>query len=481
MFVVERPRAKTFYLEVVFRAGAAHEAPSRSGISHLLEHLLFKSKNGELQRELLKLGGSSNAYTSLERTAYHVEAPASEYDRVIRVVKRIVADTCFDERTLCEEKRIVLQEKAFTYNLTEELFQLMFEDTPYGKSVIGSRETIDAITLTDLRRYHRQRYLNGGCYVAASCTSDAAKDVSESLVREFGDFDAPSPDPFLDQLENRNTLTIVFFDTLVHDGANEPSSSLSSTKKKLTRMDKPPEERTLSRCNLMFVSRIQKDMRDALADRFVAFIMFEAGIGSVLYDHVRKKHQLTYRITGGGNAYTGANVFSINLHSESDILYVNEVIQERLSEIRRDGLVKKESEFSTYKEAFKNSTKTALVSKQTSIPDMVLAEAMNCQRTSGCHVSTGKNKNKNKKKDGSAVARIVEDEFVRRVMDVIDTIDKKEVNALTSQMLGASRMVALFGNNTTRADGEFRETAKARMCPRAKADGLRLRSFVFDG
>jgi len=474
MFVVERPASGLFYLKVVFRAGAAHEAPAKAGISHLLEHLLFKSKGAELQRELLELGGKSNAYTDLEHTAYHVHAPAPEYARVIRVVKRLVAETCMDPDTVEREKRIVIQERAFTRNRTEELYQLMLEDTPYGKSVIGTRETIDAITPSDLRRYHRERYLKGGCHVAASCPSEDAEDVAKVLAREFGTaFHTPSRDPLLDHLKNRDTLTIAVFDT-ENENVDETKRKTRKNKEKkaVERMDKPAAQRDLSRCTLMWAVRVRRDLRDVLLDRFMAFVLFEVGPGSALYERMRAEKQLTYRITGGHNAYTGGNVLTLNLYSESDILYVNDVLQNRLSEIRRDGLFSDTSDLSRFKKAFKASLKTVFATQANTAADLLLTEVTGCQKTSGCAPVSER-----KKKE---VARVEEGEFLRRVTDLVDGIDMKEMKALTSRVLGASRLVAVFGNNTRRTDREFREALRDRMRPDAVSDGLRLRTFLFD-
>ncbi len=160
-----------------FRSGSAHEPPELAGISHLLEHMVFKGTERrsalELALEVEGLGGSLDAYTSHEHTSFMARVPDTELGTAVDVL----ADMSFEPRLTPEdlalEREVVLEEIARAEDTADDLvFELhgefLFGGHPYGSSILGRRETVASIEAEDLVRLHRAIYRPAALVVAAA-------------------------------------------------------------------------------------------------------------------------------------------------------------------------------------------------------------------------------------------------------------------------------------------------------------------------
>ncbi len=154
-------------LQAWIRVGSALESESEAGISHVLEHMLFKGTRrrgvGEIALEIEAAGGDINAWTEFNNTAYHVVIASRYFDTGLDVLADALQHSSFDAQELDRERQVVLEEMQQGEDSPHrvnfhQLFDLAFRKHPYGKPVIGRRDTVLGFTRKDLRDFHRRWY-----------------------------------------------------------------------------------------------------------------------------------------------------------------------------------------------------------------------------------------------------------------------------------------------------------------------------------
>ena len=194
------------------RAGARDENDRQSGLSHFLEHMMFKGtarrSAADVNRELDELGGQSNAYTSEEQTVYYATVLPKFQDRCVDLLSDMLAPT-LDADEFATEKQVILEEIAKyedqpPFGAFERSMEIHFGPRGLGRRVLGTNESITDMTADDLRDYFNTRYRPENIVLAASGNVDfdaLVKQVTKS-TSAWGDRTASrvaEPDD-LDQL-----------------------------------------------------------------------------------------------------------------------------------------------------------------------------------------------------------------------------------------------------------------------------------------
>lgn len=177
------------------KTGSIHEGENLgSGLSHFLEHMLFKGTEKRAGREISSLvqanGGTINAYTTFDRTVYHIDIPSEQ----TAVALDILSDAVFHSRLPAEEvekERDVILREIDMYlddplsQLSQTLFETAFREHPYRAPVIGYREVFESVTREELLRYYHARYVpNNAVLVIAGDWS--SKECRAEVERYFG-------------------------------------------------------------------------------------------------------------------------------------------------------------------------------------------------------------------------------------------------------------------------------------------------------
>jgi predicted Zn-dependent peptidase len=188
------PGVRSVALGVWIRQGAAHEALSETGASHMLEHMVFKGTERRTPRqialELERLGGSLDAFTSREHTSYQARVLSEHLPVALDVLADLVLDPLLRQEDLDLEREVVLEEIATVEDTPDDLvFELhgeaMWGDHPYGRSILGTRESVEALGADTLRRIHRERYRRGELIVAAAGHLEHER-IVETIGERFG-------------------------------------------------------------------------------------------------------------------------------------------------------------------------------------------------------------------------------------------------------------------------------------------------------
>jgi len=171
------PGLETIALSVVAGRGAAYEDPSRSGWSHLLEHMVFKGAGNRTSRDIVEViesqGGQINAATGYERTSFQVRALKGGLDLGMSVLSDLVLRPTLDEGDLTREKQVVAQEIAEAADAPDDyVFDLVqaaaWGDHPLARPILGTVDSVNAATVEGLAHWRGRLYAADRLIVSAS-------------------------------------------------------------------------------------------------------------------------------------------------------------------------------------------------------------------------------------------------------------------------------------------------------------------------
>src|SRR3954465_6922537 len=156
-------------VQVWVKTGSIHEnAHLGAGLSHYLEHMLFKGTERRAGREISATvqahGGYINAYTTFDRTVYYIDLPSEHTGVAIDLLADAVLHSTLPAEEVTKEKDVILREIAMTKDdpdnrLWDAVFSASFREHPYRQPIIGHRDVFSAVTRDDLVNYYHARYV----------------------------------------------------------------------------------------------------------------------------------------------------------------------------------------------------------------------------------------------------------------------------------------------------------------------------------
>ncbi len=190
----ENHNAPVINLNVVYRVGSKYERPGITGISHLIEHMMFKTTEnlplGEFDRRLKAVGADNNAYTWLDQTVYHETIAADQVDVALELeAERMRNLSCLAEdhefeMTVVRNELEQRDDTPFTM-LYEELLSFAFKAHPYQIPTIGWKADVEGITTAEIRAYYDRYYHPDNAFIVA--VGDFEPDeMFDRIERHFG-------------------------------------------------------------------------------------------------------------------------------------------------------------------------------------------------------------------------------------------------------------------------------------------------------
>ncbi|MFO7726148.1 MAG: pitrilysin family protein [Oceanipulchritudo sp.] len=190
--VPEHPVVST---QVWIRTGSIHEEGALgSGLSHFLEHMLFKGSErrrpGEIAREVQAFGGSINAYTAFDRTVYYIDGPSEGLDQSLDLLCDMTLHARLPAEEVIKEKDVILREIDMTLDdpdriLLRSLFATAFREHPFRYPVIGLRPLFEQVDRDVLSAYYEARYVPEN--MVLSVVGDIDRNgLLETVGRTFG-------------------------------------------------------------------------------------------------------------------------------------------------------------------------------------------------------------------------------------------------------------------------------------------------------
>jgi len=194
LIVREDHSAPVVSAQVWCAAGSIHEGRwLGAGLSHVLEHMLFKGTTrrsaGQIDLEVQAVGGSMNAYTSFDRTVYHIDAPSTGLDVALDILGDIVQNATIPSDELEKEKQVILREMDMNQDdprlrSGRRLFECAYTRSPYRYTVIGYPDIFNELKREDVLDYYREKYAPNNLFFVVVGDVSAAT-VEQQVRRAF--------------------------------------------------------------------------------------------------------------------------------------------------------------------------------------------------------------------------------------------------------------------------------------------------------
>jgi predicted Zn-dependent peptidase len=207
LIVVPLVSTATVTSMVFMKVGSRYESDTQQGLAHFTEHMVFKGGKKYLTAQsvaqtLDTVGGEFNAFTGQEYTGFYTKTDASHAELGLDVLSDMVLHATFPAEELEKEKGVIVEE----INMYEDmpmrkvgpvLMELLFGDTPLGRKILGTKESVTGFTRDDFVKYREQFYMGEHCTVAmaGNITPEQAKTLVERYFAELPKGVGYSPAP----------------------------------------------------------------------------------------------------------------------------------------------------------------------------------------------------------------------------------------------------------------------------------------------
>ena len=196
LVVKEDHRAPVVMTQIWYKVGSTDEPTNKGGISHLLEHMMFKGtadvSSDDYERLIAKFGGVNNAFTSYDYTGYYEIFPANRFPLALELEADRMKNLLFNEKEFVKEHQVVMEERRQRTDdnplaKAYESFRLLaLPDSPKGESVIGPMNELESITLPELKAWYQKWYAPNNATLVIVGDVDP-EEVLTQVKRYFGD------------------------------------------------------------------------------------------------------------------------------------------------------------------------------------------------------------------------------------------------------------------------------------------------------
>jgi len=305
-----------------YRIGARNEPRELSGISHFIEHTVFKGTARrsalEIAVEQDRLGGNLDAFTSHEETGFAIKVIDDQLDAAFDLLADMLVNPAFDEKELKSEQRVIIEEMKMTDDSPEEFLgelfsKQLFPDDALGRPIAGSAKSVKGFNRQRTQSYHQENFNPANLVIVA-----AGNVEHERIVN----------------LANRLSFTLSRPTISKNGGAPHIAAPIAIHQK-------PDLEQAHLIIAVPFVSA--RDKRRYAADLLLNVI--GGGVSSRLWQKIREDRGLAYSVGAATSMYRDCGVFSIFAGtSPNQTGEVVDIAIAELGDIVRDGITNDELE-----------------------------------------------------------------------------------------------------------------------------------------
>ncbi|GAA0298404.1 putative Zn-dependent peptidase [Gracilibacillus halotolerans] len=284
----EIPTVRSVTIGIWIKTGSRFETKEENGISHFIEHMLFKGTTKRNAQDIAEafdaIGGEVNAFTSKEYTCLYAKVLDTHQSIAMDILADMVLDSLFDPVELEREKKVILEEIHMTNDIPDDIIHdylsaISFRDHPLAQPILGNEENIEAITRDDLLHYMEKYYVphNIVISIAGNANSDFLEEVSQHFMH----------------LESKSTIpSLTLQQPIFHQGMYS-------------------EEKAIEQAHLAFgfegLSSKDKD--------YYSMVMMNnllgGGMSSRLFQEIREKQGMAYSIYSFHNSYEDSGLLTI--------------------------------------------------------------------------------------------------------------------------------------------------------------------------
>ncbi|AUG57931.1 M16 family metallopeptidase [Acetivibrio saccincola] len=302
-------------------AGSRGENTTNNGISHFIEHMLFKGTKKRTAKEIAEtidnIGGQLNAFTSKECTCYYTKTLDTYLDTSLDLLSDMFFNSKFDEKDIEIEKNVILEEIGMYEDTPEELVhdilsEAVWQDDPLGMPILGTSKSLGNINREQIKKYMEENYFPENTVIAIAGNIDGDKAV-ESIRERFENWG------------NSNCCK---------------NKSIAPPKFKNNKVYREKETEQIHMC-LGF--RGVEQGSDELYSLLAVNNIFGGGMSSRLFQKIREEKGLVYSIYSYPSSYKNAGLFTIYAGMNAE--HLNEVLKLIINEINilvKKGISKKD-------------------------------------------------------------------------------------------------------------------------------------------
>lgn len=388
-------------LGIWVKTGSRNETTSNNGVSHFIEHMLFKGTKTRNAKEIAsaidKIGGQLNAFTAKECTCFYAKVLDTHFDIALDILSDMFFNSAFSEKEIEKEKGVVLEEISMYEDSPEDLVhdiftQSVWSDNPLGMPILGTEDTLKGLGRNDIINYFDKNYTPENLVISV-VGNFQEKYVIQQIERVFSGYNPA-------RAARENAPKLIFAPKHNHKKKDTEQAHLC-----------------------MGFNGIELGNKYTYP-LLVMNNIFGGAMSSRLFQKIREEKGLAYSVFSYPSSYTDCGILSIYAGMKPNQLdYVIELIQEEIKEIKRNGIT--EDELYDSKEQIKGSYILGLES------------------TSGRMISIGK-------------SELLLDKIYspKEITDFIDAVTMDDINHVIDLIFNTDEMgVAIIGpnkNNTVR-------------------------------
>ncbi|MDI7741713.1 pitrilysin family protein [Lysinibacillus fusiformis] len=388
----EIPHVRSISVGIWVGAGSRFELPEENGITHFIEHMLFKGTKTRSARQIAeefdRIGGEINAFTSKENTCYYAKVLDHHGELAVSILADMFFNSTFDANELDKERQVVLEEILMSEDapdddVHEQLWHVMYPTDALGLPILGTSRTLSSFSADTIRHYMEKYYYPEN--IVVSVAGNVTKELLLHIEELFGRYER-SP----------KAVNITLSHPQFHSG-------------------KFVKEREVEQSHLA-ISYPAIGVNDPRLNSFIALNNIVGGnMSSRLFQEVREERGLAYTIYSYQSCYEDVGVFTIYGSTNNQQLAVmHDTINETIKKVRTDGI--SDTELLNAKEQLKGSFVLGLEGTNSRM-----------SRNGRNELIHGKHKS------------------IDEIIEEIDQISMEKVNELIDSILSVDPAIAIIG------------------------------------
>ncbi len=397
------PHFRSVSVGIWIKTGSVNETIEINGISHFIEHMLFKGTKKrsakQIAMEMDSIGGQINAFTSKESTCYYASVMDKHLPDALEMLSDIVLNSVLDPEEMEKEKGVIMEEISMVEDSPEDLVhellaKAFFKDDRFGMSILGPEDNIRFFTRQNLLDYMRERYTSDNIIISIAGNFD--KDNIQNMLEKY-----------LCCVPQKAEST------LIKKTEFSPGERSLQLKKKET-----------EQINICLAMPGMEYGSDDLYAMMIMNNLFGGGMSSRLFQKIREEKGMAYSVYSYPSAYSRAGMFTIYAGTKpKNALEVITMLMEEIKLIRNGGI--DNSEFLRSKEQLKGN--------------YILGSESASSRMMAC---------------GKSMSLLDKVQSIEEVLALIEDVNIDQVNAIIPNIFNISKMSASFVGNIKEKDLE---------------------------
>ncbi len=331
------PQVESISIRILFKVGSRDELNSIDGISHIVEHMLFKGTNKRTAKDIAEefdmIGGYLNAYTGKEKTVYYAKVLKDDAVVGIDILSDIIINSTHIEEELKKEKTVIMQEISDLIDdptdvLFEAVWEKAFANHQIGKPIAGTHESVKLCSRDNIINYIKQYYNPTNSFLSISGSFDE-KETLDLINQKFGYWTSSDEKP--------EAYTIPEY-----AGGD-------------VRIKKPIEQAHIA----IAFKGVSIHHEDYYSHQITALIA-GGSMSSRLFQEVRENHGLAYNISAFASNYNDCGLWGV--YASTDPESLKELVDVTINELKKMASNITEKEITTAKAQIKSSLLMAMES-----------------------------------------------------------------------------------------------------------------------